>query len=306
MNKYALRRIAQAIPLLFAISVVLFIIMNTIGDPLLIQISERRPPTGEQLEIMRRRMGLDKPIFLQYLYWLIGNDWTLIDTDGDGDTDENIYGPRKGIIRGDLGLSLTTRQPVQERIWERFPNTLLLMIPMYISTLFMAVSLGIIAALRQYSVWDNVLSTVAYIFRSYAHLFHLPGSDLHLRCLVSEMGITAYTDCRDVWARGRAYSGQSHPQHDLAGDDAGVDQHGELYAFCPDQCIGSDEPGLCADGSFQGSLRKACLLRACPKKRRAAAGDAARSQHPLHSERGHRHGEHLCLAPEWEGCSLKA
>lgn len=166
MDKYILQRIVQAIPLLFAISIVLFIIMNTIGDPLLIQISERRPPTGEQLEIMRRRMGLDKPVILQYLYWLIGNDWTLIDTDGDGDTDENIYGPRKGILRGDLGLSLTTRQPVQVRIWERFPNTLLLMIPMYMITLSLAISLGIIAALRQYSLMDNVLSTVAYIFRS--------------------------------------------------------------------------------------------------------------------------------------------
>ena len=296
MNKYALRRIAQAIPLLFAISVVLFIIMNTIGDPLLIQISERRPPTGEQLEVMRRRMGLDKPIFLQYLYWLIGNDWTLIDTDGDGDTDENINGPRKGIIRGDLGLSLTTRQPVQERIWERFPNTLLLMIPMYISTLFMAVSLGIIAALRQYSVWDNVLSTVAYIFRSMPIFFISLGAIFIFAVWFRKWGLP-HTPIAGMYGPGAEHTlGNLIRSMILPGDDAGVDQHGELYAFCPDQCIGSDEPGLCADGSFQGSLRKACLLRACPKKRRAAAGDAARSQHPLHSERGHRHGEHLCLA----------
>lgn len=166
MGRYALRRLLHAVPLLFFISVVLFVIMNTIGDPLLIQISERSPPTGEQLEQMRRRMGLDQPVYLQYLYWLVGNDWKLIDADGDGDTDENIYGPRKGILRGDLGLSLVTRQPVTERILERLPNTLLLMIPMYIIMLVMAVSLGIIAALKQYSLLDNVLTTLAYIFRS--------------------------------------------------------------------------------------------------------------------------------------------
>lgn len=166
MYKYVGRRLLQAVPQLFIISIVLFVIMNTIGDPFLIQISERTPPTGEQIEIMRRRIGLDRPIYIQYIYWVIGNDWTYIDADGDGDTDEEIRGRRMGILRGDLGLSLVTRQPVLERIGERIGNTLLLMIPMYIIMLAMSVSLGTIAAIKQYSLLDNVLTTVAYIFRS--------------------------------------------------------------------------------------------------------------------------------------------
>jgi peptide/nickel transport system permease protein len=166
MGQYAVRRIVQSVPLLIAISMVLFVIMNTIGDPLAIVMSVPRPPSGQQLEQMRRRMGLDKPIHIQYLYWLIGNDWTNIDADGDGTTDENIRGQRKGILRGDLGTSLVTRQTVQDRIMDRLPNTLILMTSAYLVILPISFGLGIFSALRQYSVMDNVLTTFAFMFYS--------------------------------------------------------------------------------------------------------------------------------------------
>lgn len=166
MGQYAARRIIQSVPLLLAISIVLFIIMNTIGDPLAIVMSVPRPPTGEQLEQMRRRMGLDKPIYIQYLYWLVGNDWTYVDADGDGDTDEQVYGQRKGILRGDLGTSLVTRQPVQERIFDRLPNTLLLMFAAYAVILPVSFALGFFSALRQYTVMDTILTTLAFMFYS--------------------------------------------------------------------------------------------------------------------------------------------
>jgi len=156
----------EAIPVLFAVSILLFILMNSIGDPLAILSREPNRPTGAQLEVLRRQLGLDQPILTQYIFWLVGNDWTLIDTDGDGDTDEGRYGTRQGILRGDLGLSLVTRQPVAERILERLPNTLILMIPVYIIMLLLATGLGVVAALKQYSFADNFLTTIAYILRS--------------------------------------------------------------------------------------------------------------------------------------------
>jgi peptide/nickel transport system permease protein len=166
MGRYVLKRLSMAVPQLFVVSVMLFAIMNSIGDPLAIQMSTQRPPTGQELEVMRRRMGLDKPIYLQYIYWLIGNDWTLVDANGDGNTDEHVFGQRKGILRGDLGFSLTTHQPAQQRIAERLPNTLLLMIPTYGIILLLALSLGIFSALRKYTAWDNGLTAVAFIFYS--------------------------------------------------------------------------------------------------------------------------------------------
>ena len=106
MGRYTARRLLEALPVLFVISLVLFVLMNSIGDPLAILSREPNRPTGAQLERLRRQLGLDQPILVQYVYWLIGNDWTLVDADGDGDTDEGMYGTRQGILRGDLGLSL--------------------------------------------------------------------------------------------------------------------------------------------------------------------------------------------------------
>ena len=198
MLKYIAGRFIQAIPLLFIISVILFAIMNSIGDPLAIQLSQGRPPTGEERLRMRRRMGLDKPIYLQYIFWMIGNDWTFIDADGDGDTDENVHGPRKGILRGDLGRSLITKQFAQDRIMERLPNTLILMIPMYIMAVLMAMVLGAVSALKQYSTVDNLLTTVAFCILLDADLPHLARHDLHLCCGSAQPGFAAPPDCRDV------------------------------------------------------------------------------------------------------------
>src|ERR1700736_1208966 len=118
MGKYVLKRVLMALPQLGVISVILFAIMNSIGDPLAIQMSTQRPPTCQELDIMRRRMGLDKPIYVQYIYWLIGIVGTLIDAAGDGNPSTFVPCLLKGILRGDLGVSLVTRQ----RIIERLPN----------------------------------------------------------------------------------------------------------------------------------------------------------------------------------------
>ncbi len=83
MGRYIIRRLLQAIPLLFIISVVLFVLMQNIGDPLA-TMGGRRPTRTDDRERLTRQLGLDKPVLVQYLYWLIGNDWTKVDLDGDG------------------------------------------------------------------------------------------------------------------------------------------------------------------------------------------------------------------------------
>jgi len=166
MSSYFLKRSLQAVPLLFLISVILFLLMYSIGDPLAIVMNVPRRPSGDQLLQAQRRLGLDQPIYMQYVYWLVGNDWNYVDIDGDGTTNEQMRGTRRGILRGDLGASMVTRQPVPVRIGERLSNTLILMIPAYILILIVSFTLGVIAALRQYSFWDNALTTVAFIFYS--------------------------------------------------------------------------------------------------------------------------------------------
>jgi hypothetical protein len=72
-----------------------------------------------QAEILKRQLGLDKPLPLQYLVWLVGNDWMKVDADGGGEPESG--GQRRGILRGGFGLSYRTRQPVPDEIAGRIP-----------------------------------------------------------------------------------------------------------------------------------------------------------------------------------------
>jgi peptide/nickel transport system permease protein len=161
MGRYVARRLLQAIPLLLIISIVLFLLVQNIGDPVAM-MGGRNPTRSSDRERLRRILGLDKPIYVQYLYWLVGNDWTKVDIDGDGVPE--TPGERKGVVRGDFGTSIVKRgTPVMELIWERIPNTLILMIPAQIVILIFGISIGIIAALRQYSVLDVVVTAFSFI-----------------------------------------------------------------------------------------------------------------------------------------------
>jgi peptide/nickel transport system permease protein len=73
---------------------------------------------------------------------------------------------RKGVLRGDWGISLVNRQLVTEVIGERLPNTLLLMLTSEMAILILAFLIGIYSALRQYSLVDNLVTTVTFIFYS--------------------------------------------------------------------------------------------------------------------------------------------
>jgi peptide/nickel transport system permease protein len=163
MNQYILRRFLQSIPLLLIISILLFILMQSIGDPVA-TLGGRTPPRPEDRERLRRQLGLDQPVINQYVYWLIGNDWTSIDRDGDGEPD--TPGTRRGIIRGDFGQSIVTRQPALDVIMERLPNTLILMLTAEAVIIVVSLAVGIYSAVRQYSLFDNVITTLSFIMYS--------------------------------------------------------------------------------------------------------------------------------------------
>jgi len=161
MTRYVIRRLLQTIPLLLIISVVIFILLQSGGDPLA-TMGGRRVTRPEDRERLARVLGLDQPIHMQYLYWLIGNDWVEIDMDGDGIPETT--GTRKGVLRGDFGTSLVSRgRPALEIILERLPNTLILMVPAEIIILSVSLVIGIYSALRQYSWVDQLVTTGSFI-----------------------------------------------------------------------------------------------------------------------------------------------
>ena len=161
MTRYIIRRILQGIPLLFIISIILFVLMLNMGDPLA-TMGGRRATRPADRERLTRQLGLDQPIHMQYVYWLVGNDWTSFDIDGDGEPE--TQGTRKGILRGDFGMSLVSRgKPALEVIWERVPNTLILMVAAEIVIIIFALAIGIFSALRQYSLADHIITTLSFV-----------------------------------------------------------------------------------------------------------------------------------------------
>jgi peptide/nickel transport system permease protein len=160
MLQYIIKRLLQGIPLLIIVSLTCFLLMMKVGDPIA-TMGGRTITRPSDRERLTRQLGLDKPMVVQYLYWLIGNDWTQIDSDGDGVPDKS--GTRLGVLRGDLGTSLVTRKTVTEMIGERIPNTLILMGASEVVTILFALILGVYSALRQYSTMDNILTALLFI-----------------------------------------------------------------------------------------------------------------------------------------------
>jgi peptide/nickel transport system permease protein len=160
VTRYIIKRLIQGIPLLFIISVVLFALMMSVGDPVA-TMGGRRVTRAADYERLKRQLGLDKPIYMQYIYWLAGNTWTRTDVDGDGVAE--TAGTRLGILRGDFGTSLVNRKPVMQVIGERIPNTLILMLTGEVIVILGALVVGVYSAIRQYSTLDHVVTAFSFI-----------------------------------------------------------------------------------------------------------------------------------------------
>lgn len=130
MRKYIVRRLLLMIPVILGVYTIVFLIIHFIpGDPIDLMLGETARPSDR--EFLRKELGLDKPIAYQYLTSMLR------------------------AAKGDLGRSLHTNQPVLETILKRIPATVELTIGAMIVALMISLPLGIIAALRQYSVFDN-------------------------------------------------------------------------------------------------------------------------------------------------------
>ena len=161
MGHYLVRRLLQAIPLMVIVSIVLFTLVNLApGGPLSGRGQSRRL-RPEQIAILKRQFGLDQPIYLRYIFWLVGNDWTKVDSDGDGIKDNPGHG--KGILRGDFGMSYRTRTPVIESIRNSFKNTVYLMTVTLVVVAVIAIPVGVISAVKQYSFFDITVTTLSFM-----------------------------------------------------------------------------------------------------------------------------------------------
>lgn len=150
----------QAVGMMLLLSIVFFGLVNLApGGPLAGYGRARRIPAAE-IARLKSQLGLDKPVAVQYVVWLVGNDWMQVDTDSNGVADDR--GTRRGILRGDFGYSFRNRKPVLEEIWARLPNTMLLTGVTLFVALALAIPIGVVSALRQYSKFDITVTTFAF------------------------------------------------------------------------------------------------------------------------------------------------
>jgi peptide/nickel transport system permease protein len=134
-----IRRLLQAIPTFLGITLLtFFIVYSAPGDPVL-QVTFDPSISGATREELRERLGLDQPLAVQYVNWLVGNGWQ-----------NNAHvAPRKGILFGDFGDSLIEHRPVLEMIGERLGATLLLTGTATLIGYLVGVPIGVYAAVRQ-------------------------------------------------------------------------------------------------------------------------------------------------------------
>jgi peptide/nickel transport system permease protein len=160
LSQFILRRLLQAVGIMFLLSILFFALVNLApGGPLAGYGGARRLPP-EQVVILKRQLGLDKPLPVQYAIWLVGNDWMRVDSGAPGSAVK--YGTRRGILRGDFGISFQTRQPVLTVIVGRVPNTIYLMVVTLLVALGIAIPAGILSAVRQYSFFDIFVTTFSF------------------------------------------------------------------------------------------------------------------------------------------------
>jgi peptide/nickel transport system permease protein len=139
MSRYLLRRLLIAIPSLLGISVVLFTILALApGDPFEELASNPNIPP-EIAASLRVKFGLDDPIALRYLHWLLA------------------------MLHGDWGFSFASRVNVDTLILQRLPATLFVIGSSQILALTIALPIGVLSATRPYSLFDQIASTLAFV-----------------------------------------------------------------------------------------------------------------------------------------------
>jgi ABC-type dipeptide/oligopeptide/nickel transport system permease component len=138
MGRYVARRILQMLPVLLGVSIFVFVGMHIIpGDVATLLLGDKATP--QELERLQHELGLDQPVYVQYYRWLAK------------------------AVQGDFGISLRTRQPAWREVWWALPMTIELSIIALAFAVVVGIPIGVLAAIRQYSLFDT-LSMLGVLF----------------------------------------------------------------------------------------------------------------------------------------------
>ncbi len=138
MAKYILRRILTAIPMVLLITILCFALMH-FAPYNAIDAMTTPKMSPETIELIKAKYGYDKPLFIQYLRWL------------------------NGILNGNFGYSIVTKQSIAGDLAVRIPNTIKLVLPAYAAAYILAIILGLLAGSHKNKTADKVIDGISSI-----------------------------------------------------------------------------------------------------------------------------------------------
>ena len=137
MTRFLLRRLLLTVVTLFAVTLIIFVLARVSGDPRYLLLDEFA--TQEQWEALKRKLGLDRPLFVQYAVFM------------------------RGIVVGDFGKSIRERKPVMDLIAGRVPASLQLAAVSFGFSILLGIPFGIMSAVSRGGLLDNVTKIVALV-----------------------------------------------------------------------------------------------------------------------------------------------
>lgn len=138
MARYIFIRVLQAIPLLLVISLIVFSLIHVAPYDVIDSLTTPNMSQA-QIDLLRERYGLNEPFFVQYFVWL------------------------KNIFKGDFGYSLVSQKSIAGELAVRIPNTIRLVLPAYLTALFLAIALGLVAAANKGKFFDRLIDGIASV-----------------------------------------------------------------------------------------------------------------------------------------------
>ena len=284
MTRYILRRILQAIPTFFGITILVFIIMSLVPGGFVELLYFGNPDvTPEDKERLEDALGLNDPLPLQYIRWLLGDDWQVAERRAPfarlpnawmnvlsdeavnrlyEDSVDDVKGNAHGILRGDFGRSFHTNRDALKSVLNFLPASIELGAASLLFGLVAGIPVGIIAAIRKGGIFDNV-SRVFAVFLNAIPNFWL--GLIFLYFFAFQLGILPTGDRYDIQQRAQSIlqAGGDPSEipippiwtrleyHGVAGDCAGRIRTGGKFAPDAHHHARYGAPGLHPHRAFQ-------------------------------------------------------
>ncbi len=225
MTRYIVRRLIQAIPTFFGITILVFIIMSLVPGGFVELLYFGDPDvSAEDQERLKDKLGLNDPLPIQYLRWFIGDDWKVVERNApftrfpeawmgllradsvvflypDSRVIDSQAGEAKGILRGDFGRSYRTNRDALKTVLNFLPASIELGVASLLFGLIAGIPVGIIAAIRKGGLFDSS-SRVLAVFLNAIPNFWLGLILLYL--FAFQLGILPTGDRYDIQQRAQS------------------------------------------------------------------------------------------------------